>query len=46
LVKSVKKPIKVLGKGEIKAKVNLRVDAFSISAKEKISAAGGSIQKI
>ncbi len=46
LVKSTKKPIKVLGKGEIKAKVNLQVDAFSNSAKEKIEAAGGSIKTI
>ncbi|GMR24744.1 MAG: 50S ribosomal protein L15 [Ignavibacteria bacterium] len=46
LVRSIKKPIKVLGKGEIKAKVTLKVDAFSAKAKEKIEAAGGSIQKI
>lgn len=46
LVKSIKKPIKVLGKGEIKAKVTLKVDAFSAEAKEKIEAAGGSVQKI
>lgn len=46
LVKSIKKPIKVLGKGEIKAKVILKVDAFSAKAKEKIEAAGGSVQKI
>jgi len=46
LVKSLKKPIKVLGKGELKAKVNLEVDAFSVKAKEKIEAAGGSVKKI
>lgn len=46
LVKSIKKPIKVLGKGEIKAKVILKVDAFSAKAKEKIEAAGGSVKKI
>jgi len=46
LIKSLKKPIKVLGKGELKAKVNLEVDSFSIKAKEKIEAAGGSVQKI
>jgi len=45
-VKSIKKPIKVLGKGEIKAKVTLKVDAFSAKAKEKIEAAGGSVKKI
>jgi|SRR3990172_12002658 len=46
LISSIKKPIKVLGKGELKAKVNLEVDSFSVSAKEKIEAAGGSIKKI
>lgn len=46
LIKSTKKPVKVLGNGEIKAKVNLEVDAFSESAKLKIEAAGGTIKKI
>lgn len=46
LIKSLKKPVKVLGKGELKAKVNLEVDAFSAKAKEKIEAAGGSIKKV
>lgn len=46
LVSSTKKPVKVLGKGELKAKVNLEVNAFSQSAKEKIEAAGGSIKKV
>ena len=43
LIKSTKKPVKVLGKGEIKVKVNLEVNAFSETAKEKIEAAGGKI---
>ena len=46
LIKSTKKPVKVLGKGVIKVKVNLEVDAFSETAKEKIEAAGGTIKKI
>jgi large subunit ribosomal protein L15 len=46
LIKSLMKPIKVLGKGELKAKLNLEVDAFSIKAKEKIEAVGGSIKRI
>jgi large subunit ribosomal protein L15 len=45
-IKSLKKPVKILGKGELKAKVNLEVDAFSIKAKEKIEAAGGSVKKV
>jgi large subunit ribosomal protein L15 len=35
-------PVKVLGTGEIAVKVDVTVDAFSASAKEKIEAAGGS----
>ncbi len=35
-------PVKVLGTGEIDVKVQVTVDAFSTSAKEKIEAAGGS----
>jgi large subunit ribosomal protein L15 len=46
LISSTKKPVKVLGKGDIKVKVNLEVDAFSKTAKEKIEAAGGTIKKI
>jgi large subunit ribosomal protein L15 len=46
LVKNTKKPVKVLGNGELRAKVQLVVNAFSGSAKEKIEAAGGSIKKI
>ncbi|HBF33770.1 TPA: 50S ribosomal protein L15 [Candidatus Sumerlaeota bacterium] len=33
--------VKILGMGEIKKKLNVTVDAFSASAKEKIEAAGG-----
>ncbi|RNI21564.1 50S ribosomal protein L15 [Flexivirga caeni] len=36
-------PVKVLGTGEITVAVNLTVDKFSASAKEKVEAAGGSI---
>lgn len=46
LIDSVKKPVKILGNGELKAKVQLEVSAFSNSAKEKIEAAGGSIKKV
>lgn len=34
-------PVKVLGNGEIKSAVNITVDAFSSSAKDKIEKAGG-----
>ena len=46
LVSSSSKPIKILGKGELRAKVNLEVTAFSKSAKEKIEAAGGTIKTV
>jgi large subunit ribosomal protein L15 len=36
------RPVKVLGTGEIDVPVNVTVDKFSGSAKEKIEAAGGS----
>ncbi len=35
--------IKVLGSGEIKEKINLSADFISISAKEKLEKAGGTI---
>jgi large subunit ribosomal protein L15 len=36
-------PVKVLGSGELKAKVGISAHAFSSSAKTKIEAAGGSV---
>jgi large subunit ribosomal protein L15 len=44
LISTTKKPVKILGKGELKAKINLEVDACSSSAKEKIESAGGTIK--
>ncbi len=41
LISSAKKPIKILGTGEIKTKINITANAFSESAKQKIEAAGG-----
>jgi len=38
-------PVKALGRGEISVAVTLTVDAFSDSARAKIEAAGGSVQK-
>ncbi len=46
LISSSKKPVKLLGNGELKAKFQVEVNAFSQSAKEKIEAAGGSIKTI
>ena len=36
-------PVKVLGQGELSVKVDITVQAFSASAKEKIEAAGGTV---
>jgi large subunit ribosomal protein L15 len=46
LISSKKDMIKILGNGELKAKINVETNAFSESAKEKIEAAGGSIKKV
>lgn len=46
VISNPEKLVKILGKGELKAKINVEVNAFSESAKEKIEAAGGSIKKV
>ena len=39
-------PVKILGTGEITVAVQVTVDAFSASAKDKIAAAGGSATEL
>ena len=39
-------PVKVLGNGDISVKVDITVHKFSASAKNKVSAAGGSIKEL
>ena len=39
-------PVKVLGQGDISVAVQVKVQAFSAAAQEKIAAAGGSIEKV
>ena len=46
VIKNLKKPIKVLGDGEISVVVNVAAHRFSRSAREKIEAAGGSIREV
>jgi len=46
LISSTKKPVKLLGKGDLKTKVNIEVNAFSKSAQQKVEAAGGTVTKI
>ena len=43
LIASAKKPVKILGRGEISASLQVQVQAVSASAAEKIVAAGGSV---
>lgn len=42
LIGSLRKPVKVLGNGELEKKLQVTAHAFSESAKKKIEAAGGS----
>ncbi len=41
-----KERVKILGRGEVKSKLEVKAHAFSISAKEAIEAKGGSISTI
>ena len=38
--------IKILGTGDLKVKLVVRADAFSVAAREKIAAAGGTAELI
>lgn len=46
LIAKAAAPYKILGDGELKAKVSVEAHAFTKTAKEKIIAAGGSIKEI
>ena len=46
IIKKVCGGVKILGNGELTKKLNVKVDAFSESAKEKIEAAGGTCEVI
>jgi large subunit ribosomal protein L15 len=43
LIRKKRQPVKILGTGEISAKVNVTVDAISKTAKDKIEKAGGTV---
>ena len=45
LISKALAPFKILGNGDIKAKVEVEAHAFSKSAKEKIESAGGTIKE-
>lgn len=46
VVSDKKSPVKVLGDGDLKAKLNVTAHKFSKSAAEKIAAAGGTVTEI
>ena len=46
VVKNPRDGVKILGSGELTKKLNVKVDAFSASAKEKIEALGGTAEVI
>ena len=46
IVKNPRDGVKILGNGELTKKLNVKVDAFSASAKEKIEALGGTAEVI
>ena len=46
ILKDVKRPVKVLGDGEIAVAISVAAHKFSSSARQKIEAAGGSVREI
>ena len=44
VIKSSKSPLKILGKGVLEVALTVKADAFSKSATEKITAAGGKVE--
>ena len=46
IVKNGRDGVKILGNGELTKKITVKANAFSASAKEKIEAAGGSVEVI
>ena len=45
-VRRASDPVKILGDGELKNKLNIHAHAFSASAKEKIAKAGGTFEVV
>ena len=46
LLRQAARPVKILGEGELKAALNVRAHAFSRSAEEKITRAGGRVERL
>lgn len=46
LVRTLRRPIKILGEGEVSAALTVRVHRVSASARSKIEAAGGTVEEL
>ena len=46
LVSKASRPLKILGEGDLKAALTVRAHAFSRSAEEKITRAGGKVERL
>jgi large subunit ribosomal protein L15 len=46
IVSQRSRPVKILGDGELKAALTVRVHAFSKSAEQKIAGAGGRVERL
>jgi len=46
LVRSTTKPIKILGTGDLDRALTVKADGFSVTAREKILAAGGTVEEV
>ena len=46
LIKSIRKPVKLLGNGKLSSKVEVKLEEFSKTAQDKIEKLGGKIIKI
>ena len=44
-IKSLRRPVKILGNGDLTTALTVQADKFSASAREKIMAAGGSVEE-
>jgi large subunit ribosomal protein L15 len=44
LVRSASKPVKILGNGDLDRALTVKADGFSVAAREKILAAGGTVE--
>ena len=46
IIKDARDGVKILGNGELTKKLNVKANAFSATAKEKIEALGGTVEVI